>query len=628
MRPCTVNFDMRERALAAQPAKRHRRRRRNRTAQLYIASLFLFFVILLAIETNAHPLENEGKNEAYPVENLIAIHLGATESRVGVKDNNIVRILDTIPSYVTATDIGHVAGGAAKALGGPNLYKAALDMINYFADESSGSTVSYRAGDMFSYSMQNRHQNLQVLSNGTSSSFTPTDIFSPILLELRSIAQSYLGPRVNITGAVMTFPHPYGYNDINTIDNFVDDIQRAGETVNLPIVRTMRETTSIGMALGLDILSETDGERYAILYDLADDFDTLTTTVFEVEDGVFDALSFHREDLVSEAGYLEKKNPRYADTKKSAVSERLDEGFTLEHPVFDNREAKTSYLQGSPPCLSCHIQMASIHAIHDALTKAGLSVDQITDLIFTPAFRSFPRLQGRVARWFNNNTRIGNSDDLAHAAVWGATLVSSYMAEDDGWVGGSCSKSRPAIGISTENYPVVEIIPASQSLPSFGKQTFIAPCRDGDQAGNTTGMKVYLRDIPAVDYHAKFELGDQYVFDPTPEDIFLGEFELPLSCGMDQFLQPPAIKVSALLSRNSVLHVQATNMDSGESRTLTFPDASTHCADNERYSPRNYTLALGGDLETEYGVDLRRFVGPSRDQKPVEAFDRGLFPYP
>ncbi|KAL5050932.1 Hsp70 protein-domain-containing protein [Aspergillus fruticulosus] len=554
---------------------------------------------------------------------VIAIHLGATESRVGVINNNQVHILGSIPSYVTMMESGLVAGDAARELGGPNLFKAAFDMMNYFADEGTSNTALERPRDRFTYSMQNRHQTLKVSLNVTSSSFTATEIFAPVLSELHSVAQSYLGPWVNITGAVMAFPHPYGYSDINSIDNFVDDIRRAGEMVNLLIVRTVREATSIAIALGLDILSETDGDRYALLYDLADDFDTLTGTVLEVEDGVFDTLSTQREYHIAEAGYLEKKDHRFADTINSVILDRLDEYLTSEHPVLNKREVDTDYLKRTP-CLSCHVQMASMHAMYNALTKARLSVDRITDLIFTPAFRSFPRLQGRVAESFNSTTRIANLGNLHEAAIWGAALVSNHIAEDDWWVGGSCSTSRPAIGISTADDGIVEIIPAAQSLPSFGKQIITPSCSDADPGRIITVLKVYLRDIPVVDYHAKFELGDQYVFDPTPEDVFLGEFSLPTSCDLSQSSDPSPIEASAFLSRNAVLHVQARNLDSGESRTLTFSDASTHCGDDERYSPRNFTLAPGKDLEREYGFDLQRFLGPSRDQKPVEAFDRAL----
>ncbi|KAL4748738.1 Hsp70 protein-domain-containing protein [Aspergillus terricola var. indicus] len=612
-------------ALAAHSAKRHGRGRHSKTTHLTIASLCLFFVFLFALRTNLQPNKNEMKREEYSGEKLIAIHLGATESRVGIVENNQVHILGSVPSYVTTTNAGLVAGNAAREMGGPNLFTAALDMMNHFADQSSKSAVFDQPGDMFSYSMQKGHQTLQVFSNGTNSSFTPTDIFAPVLSDLCSVAKSYLGPRIDITGAVVAFPLAYDYSGNDTVDNFAYDVRRAGDMVGLPIVRVMREVMSMAMALGLDVLSETDGERYVVVYDLANDFDTLTVTVLGIEDGIFESLSIHQVDHVSEVSYPERDGSRMAEPGNSPVLDRLLEDCTLERPVLENKEANTSPVRGKP-CLSCHVQMASIYAIHNALTKARLRADEITDLVFTPAFRSFPRLQGRVAGWFNQTARIANSENLSEAALWGAALTSSYMAEDDWWVGGSCSTSRPAIAISTSDDNVVEIIPRAQSIPSFGKQNLIASCSNGDQECNAIVMKVYLRDIPAIDYHAKFELGDQYVFDPTPEDIFLGEFSLDITCEAGNSSRPPAIEVSALVNRNAVLYVQATNKDSGRSGTLRFTDASTHCGQDERNSPRNFTMALLGSLEMEYEIDLQRLVGPSRDQKPVEEFDRALFP--
>ncbi|KAL4813783.1 hypothetical protein BDW67DRAFT_167564 [Aspergillus spinulosporus] len=594
-------------ALAAQSAQRRGRDGRKKTTQLTIASLCLFFV-LVALRANTHANENEWKREEYFGEKLIAIHLEAYRSRVGVIENNQVRILGSVPSYVTMTNAGLIAGDAAKELGGPNLFTAAMNMMSHFADQSSESTIIDRPGNMFSYSIQKGHQTLQISSGGKNSSFRPTDIFASILADLRSIAQSYLGYRINITGAVMAHSLPYGYSGINTVDNFVNDIRRAGDMVSLPIVHTMRDVTSIVMALGLDVLSETDGERYAVVYDLADDLDTLTVTVLEIEDGIVDTLSIHRLYNVSETSYPESDLP---------------EDSTLENPILENEEAKTSNVR-EKPYLPHNVQAASIHATHNALIKARLSAGQITDLIFTPSSRTFPGLQRRVAGWFNKTTRIANSDNLKEAALWGATLMSSYLAEDDWWVGRSCSTSRPAVAISTTDGSVVEIIPGAQSLPSFGKKEFMAPCSNGDQEHNTTTMKIHLRDIPAIDYHAKFELGDQYIFDPTPEDIYLGEFSLNTACDVRGSSSPLAIKVSAFVSRNAVLSVQATNKGSGESRTLRFADASTHCGQDERNSPRNFTMSLLGNLEMEYEFDLRGLVGPSKDQKPVEAFDRAL----
>ncbi|KAL4758343.1 Hsp70 protein-domain-containing protein [Aspergillus foveolatus] len=618
----TVYDRMSKGVLAAQSAGRRRRGGHSKTTQLAIASLCLFFA-LFALRTNAHANEDEWKREKYFGEKVIAIHLGASESRVGVIENNQVHNLGSVPSYVSSTNAGLVAGDEAKKLGGPNLLTAAMDMMSHFADESPGSALYDRPGDMFSYSMQKGHQTLQVSLDGTNSSFTPTDIFAPILANMRSIAQSYLGSGINITGAVVALPLPYGYNGMNTVDSFVYNIRTAGDMVNLPIIRTMREATSIAIALGLDVLSETDGERYAVIYDLADDFDTLTVTVLEIEDGVFDTLSIHRVYNVSEASYPDRDSSGLADTGNGAVLDFLDD-LTLENPILENKEAKTSHAQ-EKPCLTSNVQISSVHAIHNALTKARLSATQITDLIFTPASKSFPGLQGRVAGWFNKTARIANSDNLNEAALWGAALMSSYMAEDDWWVGSSCSTSRPGVAISTTDGSVVEIIPGAQSLPSFGKQAFMASCRNRDLEHNTTTMKVYLREIPAIDYHAKFELGDQYVFDPTPEDIFLAEFSLNITCESRKSSRPPAIEVSAFVSRNAVLYVQATNKGSGESKGLRFADASTHCGQDERNSPRNFTSTLLESLEMEYEIDLRRLVGPSNDQKPVEAFGRALF---
>ncbi|RDW72719.1 uncharacterized protein DSM5745_07891 [Aspergillus mulundensis] len=611
---------------------RSRRTRLSGRTKLTLASLCIFLVLLLALRMKGHSLPHRREQEDTRPEKLIAIHLGPSESRVGIMENNRVYIIagldgkQSIPSYVAALNGSLVAGVAARDLGGPNLFKATLDMMHYLANGGSGDFPLKRFGDSLSYTMHEGQFALQVLNENSTSTFTTPKIYAALFLKLRSIAQSYLGPDVKVSGAVVTLPFPDGYDDNPkshiTTDSVRKDILVAGDIANLPMIRILRESVAIGIALGLDCLSDQDGVRRVLIHDLAGDLGSLAVTIVEIDDGVYEILAMHRVENISEGRVLEREAPPY-NSQDSSILDRLIEGFVFERPGLSQEQSASVKL--APACPSCAIQHASIEAIHNALAKAKIPVEAVTDLVFMPSFRLFPRVQNRVASWFEDeNLRIANAANLSEAPIWGATLQTKFLEEDYGVVGGWCSAVRRGVGVSTADGDVVEIIPAGHRVPELGKQTFTtdALCGDKDaQSKGTPSIKVSLIHIPDVDYHAKFELGDAYVYDPTRQYILLGELELGSLCNGKEL----TIEVSALVNRNSELSVQVSGIDNGDSVVWTLPGVDFWWGDGQ--TSRNITYTHGGDLEMECEKELKNFVSASWDQKATDALDRGLFEY-
>ncbi|KAL4900136.1 hypothetical protein BDW74DRAFT_104476 [Aspergillus multicolor] len=615
---------MAKRRLSPPPIQkyRYRRTRFSSRTELTLGSLCLFLVILIALKIRTHPVFQRENHEPGQPTKKIAIHLGASESRVGISENNQIKILGSIPSYVTVANGSLIAGHEARDTGGLNFFNVALNMgmRSDFARVESDENVNpfEELEDDYIYNIDSHSESppVNMTADGAAYSFTPAQIYAPLLSNLRSIAQSYLGTDVNINGAVISFPLSQQHEN-KRHETTRGDIMRASEMINLPIIDIERESHAAGIALGIDALSDWNNTHYVLFYDLNPDFDSLTVLIL---DGAFNTLAVTRGYNISTAPFLERNDPRYKD-QDSPILDHLEGFFVVQRPVI--KDADFSDLKLAPGCPSCAIQQYSVNAIHNALSKAKLRPDQITDVVFMPSSRAFPKLQRRMASWFKApNLRIANAENLDEVAIHGATRILENIEDSEFYQGVTfLTRERPSFGIFTPESPdsVLEVIPEAQRVPSFGKQTFTVPCQDRD-ANATTSIKVYKRDGPILYIRPEFNVYDA---------IAVGELDVSAwsFCRRTWLLRPADVELEVwmLFTRDLDLRVQVTNLETGESGIATMSNGDVFCAHSGRCAPGNYTLLPGGDLEGEYAVDLRRVITFSGDQKATDAFDAGLF---
>ncbi|RDW60440.1 uncharacterized protein DSM5745_10898 [Aspergillus mulundensis] len=498
-----------------------------------------------------------------PPEKLIGIHLGR-EVRVGaIKDGQVTVFtdrwgVDHFTPYVGVFNDRPGIGRGEKAIGSTNMFGSVM-AISHQRAENTGifKPTNLDITPPEAWPKAKVTDVVQgLLSNGTEYTFMPDEIYAPVLAELRDIADAHIGP--NITGAVVTIP-PF-FTDTDR-----EDLERAGKRIGLPIVRQMHEATSMIISLGLDDLSY-EGERYVLHLEI--ERAMLYLSILETDMGMVDRLATIRTNLVSRRG---------------------DE----VRPVLDQ-----------------------------LLYKAALTPKQITDLVIYTPGPTYDDVQWSIKDYFPN-AWIANTPLLETAGVWGATLVSGWMSGegDADWVPCCCSTRRPPVGIYSDGNgddAWAEILSPCQSLPVYQKASLSIPCDD-----NTATAKVYMRDLPCLDYHAMYEMGDLYVPETeTTRDVFLGEFAVPASCEQGV----ANIEVEVLMTRNGTLKVKGVNLDnrkSGGDSTVTVEKPHFACGDALRLvdkEPANYTISAGEDLETKYSLELRGFVGPDREQKPVDAF--------
>ncbi|KAL3444761.1 Hsp70 protein-domain-containing protein [Aspergillus insuetus] len=347
-----------------------------------------------------------------------------------------------------------------------------------------------------------------------------------------------------------------------TIPPYFRDIDRenlrlAGESIGLPVVRQFPEQNSIILSLGLDKLSyETD--RY-VLYMYTE------ATILE-----FSVLEIH-------TGKIE----RLATTSTNLVFRNNDEIY----PVVDQ-----------------------------VLASANLTRENITDLIMYST--SYYGVHQSLRNYFPN-ARVANAKGINNAGIWGATLVAGWMSgegEND-WVPCCCATRRPPLWIDNGSGGSVQISNECQTLPTYQKTTVYLSCHD-----KTATVKVYMRGVPCVDYHAMYELGNAYLREPSGGDTLLAEFNIGAVGGAGNSTK---VDVEVFTSRTGILKIRAVGVDqsAGEGKTVTIVDPHFACSDDKRHLDREYTITQGGGLKTEYDMNLKEFVEVDRDQKAVDAFE-------
>ncbi|KAL4952189.1 hypothetical protein BDW69DRAFT_168268 [Aspergillus filifer] len=588
---------------------RTQKRRRNRLAP-GLASLCLLALLLFAPRAKATTWVDL---HGVPDQRLIGIHLGSSESRVGVVRNpgGSVEILFTksgqgqdqegarfIPSYVVATDTGLVSGEVARGHGGLNLFKALLDVKTYLAEDHANNPRIRLPEYIHSYTLQENKQVLQIDYNGTCHSLTPEEILTPLLSELRDIAISHIGP--GKLGAVVATPFPYG-------ETTTAELERAGESIDLPIIRHGQETSMTLRALGVNDLSHGE-ERYILIYDLAEDFQTLTVKIIEIDNDIMDLLSTYQAHI--------KPN----DVEETHIAKLAHENFDWNTSHISKREVLD--------ILESRLQDITIDSILMALKRAGLKPKQITDLVFMPSTHLFGNIQRYWFRWFrskgNEDLKIANANSLNLAPVHGATLVAYWLQDDDlaGWVPCSGEHFRPPIRIGTSTGTVEDVLRGPYRVPAFARESFRASCSEVN--GNKTTVQVYFLDIPSLDYHERQELGEEYIHDVLARDVLLGEFNIDTPC--EDTNNPPLLDICILMRRDSSLKVEVLNARTQNAEILTFPHLDFRCGSDNRYSDGerfNYTHYPDPtlSLEREYEMDVKRFMGSSGWEEPADAFE-------
>jgi molecular chaperone DnaK len=269
---------------------------------------------------------------------------------------------------------------------------------------------------------------------------SPPEVSALILAKMKEIAEAYLGQTVE--SAVVTVPA------------YFDDAQRqatrdAGRIAGLEIKRIINEPTAAALAYGLD-----RGKQGKVaVYDLGGG--TFDISILEMADGVFKVLAtngdthlggedFDRvivdhlaERFSKDNGGLDLRKDRVAlqrlkeqaEKAKHELSSALETEINLPFIAADATGPKhlvTTLKRSELEILCGDLVERSLEPCRRALADAGLSVQQIDEVILVGGMTRMPIVQRKVTELFGRPAHKGvNPDEVVAvgAAIQGASMT-------------------------------------------------------------------------------------------------------------------------------------------------------------------------------------------------------------